>query len=157
MVMKLQSYEDVRKRIDKVDVQKKEVRLTSASSKKVDLDSVREKAYGDLASDITASMNDEPEKNEKDAKPTNLEESLYDLTDNDQPVVNNVTVGDAEEYFADLGLEYNIDYKDHAKEKATGRRSTKSVDEKPVEVKKEKEEEDSLFDLIDSMYEEEDK
>lgn len=133
-------------------VQKKEVRLTSASSKKVDLDSVREKAYGDLASDITASMNDEPEKNEKDAKPTNLEESLYDLTDNDQPVVNNVTVGDAEEYFADLGLEYNIDYKDHAKEKATGRRSTKSVDEKPVEVKKEKEEEDSLFDLIDSMY-----
>lgn len=28
MVMKLQSYEDVRKRIDKVDVQKKEVRST---------------------------------------------------------------------------------------------------------------------------------
>ena len=134
-------------------VQKKEVRLTSASSKKVDLDSVREKAYGDLASDISASMDDEPVKT-PEKKPTNLEESLYDLTDTDQPVVNNVTVGDAEEYFQDLGLEYNIDYKDHAKEKATGRRSSKIV-EQPVEEKKEekqKEKEDSLFDLIDSMY-----
>ncbi len=133
-------------------VQKKEVRLTSASSKKVDLDSVREKAYGDLATDITASIDDEPAKKRVE-KPTNLEESLYDLTDTDQPVVNNVTVGDAEEYFADLGLEYNIDYKDHAKEKATGRRSSKPVEE-PEEKKKEKpkEKEDSLFDLIDSMY-----
>ncbi len=138
-------------------VQKKEVRLTSASSRKADLDSVREKAYGDLASDITASMGEE-EKKKPEKAPTALEDSLYDLSDTDQPVVNNVTVGDAEEYFADLGLEYNVDYKDHGKEVATGRRSTKNndkVEEKEETEKKKgskKEEEDSLFDLIDSMY-----
>ena len=135
-------------------VQKKEVRLTSASSKRADLDTVREKAYGDLASDITASMN-EPEKKKPEKKSTTLEDSLYDLSDTDQPVVNNVTVGDAEEYFSDLGLEYNVDYKDHGKEVATGRRSTKTS-EKAADDKKtketDKEKEDSLFDLIDSMY-----
>jgi len=125
-------------------VQKKEVRLTSASSKKVDLDTVREKAYGDLASDITASLMDEVD--EVKEKPTNIEEDLYDLTDVDQPIVTNVTVGDAEEYFNDLGLEYNVDYKDNKKEKATGRRSDK--------IKDTEESEDSLFDLIDSMYKE---
>lgn len=126
-------------------VQKKEVRLTSASSKKVDLDTVREKAYGDLASDITASLMDEVD--EVKEKPTNIEEDLYDLTDVDQPIVTNVTVGDAEEYFNDLGLEYNVDYKDNKNEKATGRRSDK--------IKDTEESEDSLFDLIDSMYKEE--
>jgi len=126
-------------------VQKKEVRITSASSKKADLDRVREKAYGDLASDITASIMDEPKKEspKKEAQDTSFEDSLYDLTDNDHPVVSNVTVGDAEEYFNDLGLEYNVDYKDNKKEKATGRRSEK---------KKNDTTEDSLFDLIDSMY-----
>ena len=127
-------------------VQKKEVRITSASSKKMDLDSVREKAYGDLASDITASMMDDvPQKKHIESKEedTSDDNSLYDLTDNDHPIVSNVTVGDAEEYYNDLGLEYNIDYKDNKKEKATGRRSDK---------KKAESTEDSLFDLIDSMY-----
>lgn len=125
-------------------VQKKEVRLTSASSKKVDLDTVREKAYGDLASDITASIMDEPE---KDPKEEEKHDDLYDLNDMDHPVVSNVTVGDAEEYFNDLGLEYNVDYKDDKKEKPTGRRSQRN--------KSQEESEDSLFDLIDSMYKEE--
>lgn len=125
-------------------VQKKEIRITSASSRKVDLDTVREKAYGDLASDITASMmDDEPQKNKGNESEQSIEDTLYDLTDNDHPVVSNVTVGDAEEYFNDLGLEYNVDYKDNKKEKATGRRSDK---------KKMESSEDSLFDLIDSMY-----
>jgi hypothetical protein len=35
----------------------------------------------------------------------------------DKPGIDKVTIGDAEEYFEDLGLEYNIDYKDLAKEK----------------------------------------
>ena len=131
-------------------VPKKEVRLSSASSKKMDLDTVREKAYGDLASDITASMMDEELKNEIEEtviEPIEEETTLYDLTDDASPVVNSVTVGDAEEYFNDLGLEYNVDYKDHSKEKATGRRSDKVKNENMQEV------EDSLFDLIDSMYE----
>lgn len=129
-------------------VQKKEVRLTSATSKKVDLDSVREKAYGDLASDITASLLDEVEEKTTE-KESNIQEAIYDLNDMEHPVVTNVTVGDAEEYFNDLGLEYNVDYKDNKKEKATGRRS-----EKNSEISAE-ESEDSLFDLIDSMYKDE--
>lgn len=128
-------------------VQKKEVRLTSATSKKVDLDTVREKAYGDLASDITASLMDEAEEKPVE-KQSNMEEDIYDLNDVEQPVVSNVTVGDAEEYFNDLGLEYNVDYTDDKKERATGRRS-----EKNKEISAE-ESEDSLFDLIDSMYKE---
>lgn len=132
-------------------VQKKEVRLSTASSKKVDLDTVREKAYGDLVSDITASMLEDEnlkEIEEPIVESIEIEDepTLYDLTDDSSPVVNSVTVGDAEEYFNDLGLEYNVDYKDHSKEKATGRRSDKVKTEDELEV------EDSLFDLIDSMY-----
>jgi len=54
-------------------------------------------------------------------------------------------MGDAEEYFNDLGLEYNVDYKDNnkGKDKVTGRRSNKNKMESS---------DDSLFDLIDSMY-----
>ena len=49
---------------------------------------------------------------------------LFDNTLNDmKPVVDQVTVADAEEYFNDLGLEYNVDYKDRLYENATGRRS----------------------------------
>lgn len=41
---------------------------------------------------------------------------LYDMKQDDTPAVSKVTIGDAEEYFDDLGLEYNVDYKDTAKE-----------------------------------------
>ena len=138
--------------------------MSQASSKKVDVDTVREKAYGDLVSDITASMMSDDEADNNESNKENVEEvknetTLYDLTDDSSPVVNSVTVGDAEEYFNDLGLEYNVDYKDHSKEKATGRRSDKN-NSVPNETKEEiknndndqKEVEDSLFDLIDSMY-----
>ena len=79
---------------------------------------------------------------------------LYDMTkDNSKPMVDQVTLADAEEYFQDLGLEYNIDYKDTRYEKATGRRVKNATES----VKKEEDSddanlEDNLFDLIDSMY-----
>ena len=44
------------------------------------------------------------------------ENTFYDLNI-DSPAVEKVTVGDAEEYFNDLGLEYNVDYVDVSKEK----------------------------------------
>ena len=142
-------------------VQKKEIRLSAASAKKVDLDSVREKAYGDLANDITSSMLEEGKKRKSKEEIHEIKEepsieerdsvnSLYDLNDTEHPVVSNVTVGDAEEYFNDLGLEYNVDYKEKKEEKATGRRSNKKP--KEIEENKKEENEDSLFDLIDSMY-----
>lgn len=141
-------------------VTKKEIRLSTAH-RKADLDAVREKAYGDLTSDITQSMEDVVE--DKDTEEENLENTLYDLNDeNTSPAIESVTVGDAEEYFNDLGLEYNIDYEDtsvtKSKEKENKekkRRSEKEV----VEEKTEKEEQDedlesNLFDLIESMYDE---
>ena len=91
-------------------------------------------------------------------------------------------MGDALEYFQDLGLEYNVDYVDASKERASGRRVKDNYEDSPemfsVEEKKEEkvesipkvedkppvisnsndidvENDDNLFDLIDSMYDEE--
>ena len=82
------------------------------------------------------------------------EESLLDISAENTPSVAKVTMGDAEEYYSDLGLEYNIDYKDASHEKATGRR-TDLKDFKEDDYQKEDTSiEDNLFDLIDSMYDE---
>ena len=155
-------------------VTKKEIRLSSAP-KKIDLDTVREKAYGDLTSDISQSMEEvrEEKKYEEDIVDlTEEEDLLYDLNDDTKPAaVKDVTVGDAEEYFNELGLEYNIDYKDTTVEnsktsKEKTRRSTEVVEEpKDIEsddvaeeevYEEETEEslESNLFDLIESMYDE---
>ena len=136
-------------------VTKKEIRLSAASSKKVDLDRVREKAYGDLATDISDSIDENVEDVEE--KEENL---LYDLNEDDSPAVKVVTMGDAEEYFNDLGLEYNVDYKvekDKPKEEEIpiARRSERNIaDLEDLEESEEQTENDSnLFDLIESMYE----
>lgn len=144
-------------------VTKKEIRLSSAP-KKIDLDTVREKAYGDLTTDISQSMEDVEEDNSLNEE----EDLLYDLNDeNASPAIKEVTVGDAEEYFNDLGLEYNIDYKDTSVEKQKSpkekkRRSAPEKDEEEVkeEVVEEANEDDdlvdsNLFDLIEStLYDE---
>ena len=79
-------------------------------------------------------------------------------------------MGDAVEYFQDLGLEYNVDYVDAGK-KTSGRREKKVYDdditidnfestEKKTEVVQKKNDDgdtdDNLFDLIDSMYQDQD-
>jgi hypothetical protein len=98
------------------------------------------------------------------------------LSEDEKPSVKEVTMGDALEYFHDLGLEYNVDYVDATKDRVTGRRvrenyedshevekedtrlSRLSNDKVDVPVKEEKDVEldsdDNLFDLIDSMYKE---
>lgn len=139
---------------------------------KIDLDSVREKAYG---------IKEEPKKEiEKEEEPL-----LYEMNDDTKPGIDKVTIGDAEEYFNDLGLEYNVDYKDNAKEKMTRLNKNKELSEmveeeikedKKIseEIKKkssrktkivepeqteddeitptEEAEEKNLYDLIDMMY-----
>ncbi len=154
---------------------RKEVRLTSSyAHENLDLDEVRKRAYGNLTNDIEREFRENRE-------PVNIisyeddeeeDSSLLDLsTETDTPEVKKVTVGDAEEYFEDLGLEYNVDYKDASKEKATGRRTNKNYESEEevafksenqnehqnnVETEKSMDEEtddDNLFDLIDSMYE----
>lgn len=141
----------------KEEVVDKKDRMPGVSSyvsrKNVDLDSVRKKAYGGLdpldeisSPVINTIVEEEP-----------VEDSLlYDMTnDNSKPMVDQVTLADAEEYFEDLGLEYNIDYKDTRYEKATGRRASYSKEETKVEpVQEEANLEDNLFDLIDTMYKE---
>lgn len=65
---------------------------------------------------------------------------LYDMKNDDTPAISKITLGDAEEYFDDLGLEYNVDYKDGAKEKEKAvNKSTRSTKNK--ELSKQVEEE----------------
>ena len=141
-------------------VSKKEIRLMT-NNQKADLDLVREKAYGELASDITESVYEKVEKSKEpkeDKEPVEEKDSeLYDLSDNTSPSVKDVTVGDAEEYFNDLGLEYNVDYKVEKDEPSV--EEDEKIDTLKVEQPEEKvkvideEEEENLFDLIDAMYE----
>ena len=90
----------------------------------IDLDAIREKAFG-YTTEISL----------EDDKPL-----MYDLEEEDKPSIEKVTLGDAEEYFNDLGLEYNIDYKDSEKEKMTriskNKELTDIVDEEIKEEEK---------------------
>lgn len=149
---------------------KKEVRLTGVvRNDRVDVDDVRRKAYG---------LNENSGRDFSVTDALSDDHMLVDLRDDTLPEVNKVTVGDAEEYFEDLGLEYNKDYIDAKKEKASGRRlkseeeyDTPMVQEEPVlesneempdflkeapneaiEQSQNDNDEDNLFDLIDSMY-----
>ena len=90
--------------------------------------------------------------------------------------IEKLSIGDAVEYFEDLGLEYDVDYKDLAKEKMTrtkkNKELTEEVDEEIKEDKKIEEElrkksvpeveeqdeveEKNLYDLIDLMYDNKD-
>ena len=139
----------------KEEVIDKKDKMPSVSSyvsrKNADLDSVRRKAYGGL--DPLEEMNKAPVTSVSDSE-TEEDNLLYDMTsEHSKPMVDQVTIADAEEYFQDLGLEYNIDYKDARYEKATGRRSSTSKEEvKNTDVPEDANLEDNLFDLIDSMY-----
>lgn len=113
---------------------KKEVRLTSAiRNDRVGVDDVRRKAYGTLVDDLSDNFSYD----EEDDKNNNL---LIDLRENNAPEVNKVTMEDAEEYFEDLGLQYDTDYIDASKAKASGKRlKSESYDSPKVEEEKENE------------------
>ena len=159
------------KNYKKEDVkEKKEIRLTGYTRSNMDVDDIRAKAYGNEEKETEP----EVEKNIFEVEKDDSDNVMVDLSDRSKPEVKELTMGDAEEYFEDLGLEYNVDYVDVS----TDRSKIKSEDvieeleEEPVkletpvkddvknediEVISEKETEpddDNLFDLIDSMYEE---
>ena len=79
----------------------------------ISLDAVRQKAFGDK-------------------EDTFMEDDdlglLYEMKkEEDTPAISKITLGDAEEYFEDLGLEYNVDYRDESRKKeAKSTRSTKN-------------------------------
>lgn len=151
-------------------IDKKDKPSSYVSRKNADLDFVRNKAFGTLEDDVMldsfSNSNKhsvvEDDKLEDDNENNSNDSLLVDMTEIDTlPAVNKVTIADAEEYFEDLGLEYNVDYKDSKYEKATGRRISKKekVEEEKTEesINVDNEDvnlEDNLFDLIDSMYEE---
>lgn len=130
---------------------------------KLDFDTVRAKAYGlPKEEKVNSSVNDTYEEDKG---------LLYEMESiNDKPAIAKISLGDAEEYFEDLGLEYNVDYTDLAKSKMTRARKNKEltdeIDEEIKEtskIKKEIEEkgkktendipeEKNLYDLIDMMY-----
>lgn len=113
-------------------IDKKDRPSSYVSRKNVDLDFVRNKAFGGLEEDLkNLNFNSKKEEisdfEEQEESGTGL---LYDMTESDgTPSVDKVTLADAEEYFEDLGLEYNIDYTDIRHEKITGRRSRTSREE----------------------------
>lgn len=148
-------------------VSKREVRFTSSFAKeRLNVDDVREKAFG-----VTVEENIKSDEKKEVSRPTFEVETttnlLVDLSsDEAKPAVKDVTVGDAVEYFEDLGLEYNVDYLDASK-KASGRRVKDNYDEDishndishdDAKLVTEKDDtvdtDDNLFDLIDSMYQE---
>jgi hypothetical protein len=133
-------------------VSKREIRLTT-NNQKADLDLVREKAYGDLANDISDSIHDEIELlDTEDDNPKESASLLYDLNDETSPSVKNVTMGDAEEYFNDLGLEYNVDYKVEKEEPSIKNEYIEDDKKGEKNPDKDEEEEVELFNLIDEMY-----
>lgn len=140
-------------------VDKKDKPSSYVSRRNADLDFVRNKAFGNYEDEqILDSLSNKVKAKEKISddyeNDITADSLLADMTEvDDFPEVNKVTIADAEEYFEDLGLEYNVDYKDSRYEKATGRRSIKEAIFEEQEEKSDIEE-DNLFDLIDSMYEE---
>lgn len=123
-------------------VTKKETRVSS-NNKRFDLDSVRNKAFG--ADDEVIS-----DKKTREAKEEKEEKKIYDVNNN-KPQVNHVTLADADEYYNDLGLAYNVDYSDTSRSNTSSTRSSKYS---PKEKRKDKNIDENLFDLIDSMYKE---
>lgn len=133
--------------------EKKEIRLSTRPTK-MDFDSVRNKAFGDLENDLFPStpISEEKKKEKEEVRPRNINR-LYDMTNKDEkPSIEKVTLGEADEYFRDLGLAYNTDYKDISKDISDG----KIPDDSKKKEKKEETLEDNLFDLIESMYDKED-
>lgn len=131
--------------------EKKEIRISQRPTK-MDLDSVRNKAFGDLEYDLflNSDSNQKEEKEEVKEKKVEKREfkKIYDMSKDEKPSIEKVTLGEADEYFNDLGLAYNTDYKDISKEINDGK--VREVEESKDLL------EDNLFDLIESMYDRED-
>ena len=129
--------------------ERKEIRISSRPVK-MDLDSVRNKAFGDLEYDLfdnTETKEERDEKEQKKSAPKREIRKMYNTSKSDKPSIDKVTLGEADEYFNDLGLAYNTDYKDISKELNDG----KIIENDNGDLL-----EDNLFDLIESMYNKED-
>ena len=110
-------------------VQKKDVRITTSYSRsRVSVDDVRNKALG---VDVHEEIIKQPQETTFEIDDTEDDNLLVDLTDEKgKPEVKELTMGDALEYFQDLGLEYNVDYVDASKKNSQPRRFNRTEEEK---------------------------
>ena len=76
------------------------------------VDDIRNKAYGKAKEAPKPVVEEETTKFEVEEAPVSDENVMVDLSDRAKPEVKEITMGDAVEYFQDLGLEYNVDYVD---------------------------------------------
>ena len=145
-------------------------KLTRASSKKADFETVRKKAYGTLSDEINDNLlhDIEEDKNVEVIDPNNL---LYEITTDKE-----TTIGTAEENYYDFGVSYEIPKKEKEEKeevKIVNHNDDKEVKADKIEVKEKKtrkkekatvvedateesdlELADDLFSLIDSIYDE---
>lgn len=135
--------------------------------KNVSFDSIRNKAYGNQLYTYEEEIKKEEPKKTSTINEANL---FYEMQEvDDKPGIEKITLGDAEEYYEDLGLEYEVDYKDALKERMTRAQRNQDLsdilEEELKEERKIKEEykpsikddfmeveEKNLYDLIDMMY-----
>jgi len=133
--------------------------------KEVSFDSIRNKAYGQQ-------LHTYDEEKKKEQEPKEDDNLFYEMQEvDDKPGIEKITLGDAEEYYEDLGLEYEVDYKDALKERMTRAQKNQDLsDTLEEELKEERKineelqtrskanddlieaEEKNLYDLIDMMY-----
>lgn len=123
--------------------ERKEIRLSTRPGK-MDLDSVRNKAFGDLENVLLPNVPEE--ETYKEETPKRDIKTIREKTGDNKPVIDKVTLGEADEYYNDLGLAYNADYKDISKEINDGKVKEDNDEDKL---------EDNLFDLIDMMHDKE--
>lgn len=139
--------------------------LFKEEKQEANFDAIRQKAYG---------LKEEVKVKEEPINEDFSSDLFFEMKD-DVVGVDKVTIGDAEEYYQDLGLEYNIDYKDADKEKEKIKmtrskknkeltemideeiKEDKLIDEETKSKKNKKKmddepEEKNLYDLIDMMY-----
>ena len=158
------------KNYKKEDVkEKQDPKVSSYTRGRVSVDDIRDKAYG---------KQEVPEEETKFETEIEEDKLMVDLSDKAKPEVKEITVGDALEYFQDLGLEYNVDYvdasaenkpKEEPKKEEKVEKKEEVIEKQPEEPQKNEEveeikeetaleetsgEDDNLFDLIDSMYKE---
>ena len=101
------------------------------------LDTIRKKAYGE-------EVKEEPKVEKKEEKPVKSEKKLN--LNRDVPAVSDITIAAADEYYNELGLVYNENYKDVSRSQPSKKRE---------EPKKRNNDDDNLFRVVglaDSMY-----
>ena len=155
---------------EEVKEKKEDKRDIKRSFKKVDFETVRKKAFGNLVDDIRDNLmceNCELYKEVKKISSLNADDLLYDLT-LDTPSKEELTIEKCYDNYEDFGVSYEKeDVKDiieseidSVPEKILTKELYEEEEEKidePVAIEKQEAKiEDDFFDLVDSMYKERD-